>query len=121
MRVLVIDDSRAIRSILRRILRDMQFEVLEASNGREALEVLAASDPPDLVMVDWNMPEMNGLEFIKAVRADERYRALPLLMVTSESELGHVGMALEAGCDEYAMKPFTADVIRDKLALMGVA
>lgn len=121
MRALVIDDSRAIRSILRRILQDLQFEVLEAGNGREALDVLAAQASVDLAMVDWNMPEMNGLQFIHAVRADRRYDDLRLLMVTTETEMEHVIMALEAGCDEYAMKPFTADVIKDKLAMMGVA
>lgn len=121
MRALVIDDSRAIRSILRRILQELEFEVVEASNGLEALDVLADQGCVDLAMVDWNMPQMNGLEFIHAVRADQRYDDLRLLMVTTETEMDHVAMALEAGCDEYAMKPFTSDVIRDKLTMMGIA
>lgn len=121
MRALVIDDSRAIRSILRRMLAELGFDVLEAGNGREALDVLAEQSAFDLAMVDWNMPEMNGLEFIKAVRADARYDGIRLLMVTTETEMDHVVMALEAGCDEYAMKPFTPEIIRDKLVMMGVA
>src|SRR4051794_28310049 len=118
MHALVIDDSRAMRSILSQILKKVGFQVTEAGNGREALERLRHMPPPELALVDWNMPEMDGLEFVRAVRADPTYRNLRLMMVTSETEGGRIGAALEAGADEYVMKPFTADVIAQKLELL---
>ncbi len=121
MRALVIDDSRATRSILGRMLRDLGFEVAEAGDGREALEKLRAASPPDLALVDWNMPVMNGYEFVRAVRADPAFAGVRLLMVTTETELSQVAAALEAGADEYVMKPFTRDVIVGKLDLLGIA
>ena len=121
MHAIVIDDSSAMRMILRRIVSQFGFEVAEASNGREALEVLAASDTvPDVALVDWNMPEMNGLEFIQAVRADDRYSKLTLLMVTTESEQSQIVRALAAGAHEYLIKPFTPDAVAEKLELLGL-
>jgi two-component system, chemotaxis family, chemotaxis protein CheY len=119
VRVLVIDDSRAIRAVLRRMLVEMGFEVAEAGNGREALAVLAG-DRPDLCLVDWNMPEMDGLSFVQAVRADAAFAEMPLLMVTTESEMERVIEALTAGANEYLMKPFTKDALEAKLELLGV-
>ena len=120
MQALVVDDSKAIRSIVGRSLRQMGFEVLEAGHGQEALERLRDAPATSLVLVDWNMPVMNGLEFIRAVRANDAWRDLPLVMVTTESELVHVEAALSAGANEYVMKPFTVDILRDKLALLGI-
>ncbi|HEY8340453.1 MAG TPA: response regulator [Egibacteraceae bacterium] len=120
MRVLVIDDSRATRAVIRRVLTGIGCEVVEAQHGRAALELLATEDLPDVALVDWNMPEMDGLSFIRAVRADPSLERLPLVMVTTESEPAQVVRALSAGADEYAMKPFTADIILDKLALLGL-
>ena len=121
MHVMVIDDSRAMRLILRRITGQLGFEVTEAGNGREALDLLAAAEnPPELALVDWNMPEMNGLEFVLAVRADPRYRAMTLMMVTTEGEQTQIVRALAAGAHEYVIKPFTPDAIVDKLALLGL-
>ena len=120
MRALVIDDSRAMRAILGKIMKDLGFEVTEAGHGREGLERLRQFGKPDLALVDWNMPEMNGLEFIQAVRADHAYDDLRLMMVTTESETGAMITALEAGANEYVMKPFTKDVILEKLAIMGI-
>jgi two-component system, chemotaxis family, chemotaxis protein CheY len=118
---IVIDDSTAMRRILRRIVSQFGFEVCEAGNGREALDVLAASDPvPELALIDWNMPEMNGLEFIQAVRKDPRYTRLTLLMVTTESEQSQIVRALAAGAHEYLIKPFTADAVAEKLELLGL-
>ncbi|WAX57858.1 response regulator [Jatrophihabitans cynanchi] len=118
---IVIDDSSAMRRILRRIVGQFGFEVCEAGNGREALDVLAASDPvPELALIDWNMPEMNGLEFIQAVRKDSRYTRLTLLMVTTESEQSQIVRALAAGAHEYLIKPFTADAVAEKLELLGL-
>lgn len=122
MRALIVDDSRAVRRLLRGILTDLGFdEVVEAEHGRAALDLLAADGPqPDVVLVDWNMPEMDGLDFVKAVRADRARDGLCLLMVTSESGPEGIVRALAAGVDDYAMKPFTPDVIAGKLQLMGV-
>lgn len=120
MFALVIDDSKAMRMILKQILKEVGFEVAEAGNGREALERLQQIGKTDLALVDWNMPEMDGFEFVCAVRAEPAYNDLRLMMVTTESEMSQVVKALEAGANEYVMKPFTKDVIREKLAIMGI-
>jgi two-component system chemotaxis response regulator CheY len=120
MRALVIDDSRAMRAILGRILKEIGFEVTEAGHGREGLERLQQEGKLDLALVDWNMPEMDGLEFVRAVRADHAYDGLRLMMVTTTSEAEAMVTALEAGANEYVMKPFTKDVILEKLAIMGI-
>lgn len=120
MRVLVIDDSRAIRMILKKSLGELGAEVVEAGHGVEAIAHLDAGQRFDLALVDWNMPEMNGYEFVKAVRADSRWNAMQICMVTTETETAQVIKALEAGANEYIMKPFTKDALRDKLCLLGV-
>jgi two-component system chemotaxis response regulator CheY len=121
MHAMVIDDSRAMRLILKRIAGQLGFEVSEAANGKEALDLLAAAQStPELALVDWNMPEMNGLEFVTAVRADPRYRAMTLMMVTTEGEQSQIVRALAAGAHEYVIKPFTPDAIVEKLALLGL-
>jgi two-component system, chemotaxis family, chemotaxis protein CheY len=121
MRALVIDDSKAIRIILRRLLGELGFEVVEAADGRQALERLAELQPaPELVLVDWNMPEMNGLEFVREVRGAGGNDDLTMVMVTTETESSQVVRALAAGANEYVMKPFTRDVLVDKLSLLGL-
>jgi two-component system, chemotaxis family, chemotaxis protein CheY len=124
---MVIDDSRAMRLILKRIVSQVGFDVVEAANGKEAMDYLNASlaggdktKMPGLALVDWNMPEMNGLEFVSAVRADERLRGMTLMMVTTESEQSQIVQALAAGAHEYVIKPFTPDAIIDKLTLLGL-
>ncbi|MBM3785547.1 MAG: response regulator [Acidobacteria bacterium] len=120
-KALVIDDSRAIRMILGRTLNNIGWDVSTAGNGREALDLLAKDDRDvKLVLVDWNMPEMNGLEFVKAFRAQPEFENVPLMMVTTETEVDQMLRALEAGANEYVMKPFTDDVIVDKLRILGV-
>ena len=120
-KVLVVDDSRTIRLILRRILLEIGCEVSEASNGREALDLVnAESGAIGLVMADWNMPEMNGFELLKALRSRPDLTDLKIVMVTTEAELGHMSMALEAGANEYIMKPFTKEIVLEKLDLLGV-
>ena len=119
MHALIVDDSTTIRMILRAYLKKLGFDVTEAINGRDALDRLKAMSKADLVLVDWNMPEMDGLSFVRAVRADSGYAALPLMMVTTNTERAHVSDALDAGANEYIMKPFTADMIREKLELLG--
>ncbi len=120
MRALVIDDSRTVRVIIGNILRELGMEVVEASNGLEALERMRQAPPPELVLVDWNMPQMNGLDFIRAVRAQRAYDLVRILMVTTETESEQVVRALDAGANEYLMKPFTRDVLVAKLSLLDV-
>jgi two-component system, chemotaxis family, chemotaxis protein CheY len=119
MYALVIDDSKATRAVIGRLLGKLGYEVVEAGTGREGLERLSERKPR-VVLVDWNMPEMNGLDFIRAVRADARYRDLAIMMVTTESEAAQVVRALAAGANEYVMKPFTPEILLDKLSLLGV-
>jgi len=120
MKALVVDDSRPIRRIESEILKQLGFETIDASNGREALERLQTSPLPDVVLVDWNMPEMDGLEFIKCVRGDASYSNMVVLMVTTETETDQMLRALSAGADEYLMKPFQKEMLVDKLRLVGV-
>jgi two-component system chemotaxis response regulator CheY len=120
MRALVVEDSKTIRMILCEYLRKMDIEVVEAANGHEALECLKEMSPPDLVLVDWNMPVMNGIDFIRAVRELQIFDPLPLIMVTTNSESEHVGTAMEAGANEYIQKPCTLDALREKLDRLGL-
>ncbi|SNS60679.1 two-component system, chemotaxis family, response regulator CheY [Geodermatophilus pulveris] len=120
MRALVIDDSRAMRRIVGAALEGLGYETRQAGHGREALDVLQEGWTPDLCTIDWNMPVMDGLQFVSAVRANPAWRRLTLMMVTSESEQGQIVRALAAGAHEYVIKPFTADALRDKLALLGM-
>jgi two-component system chemotaxis response regulator CheY len=120
VRALVIDDSRAMRRIVSSILEGIGFEVRGAGNGREGLNVLDEGWIPDLATVDWNMPVMDGLQFVSAVRSNPAWRSVTIMMVTSESEHTQIVRALAAGAHEYVIKPFTADAIRDKLALLGL-
>src|SRR5947208_3041987 len=119
---MVVDDSRAVRKLLGQILRDIGYDVIEAGNGREALEAaLGCAVPLELILTDWNMPVMNGLEFLKAIRAEAKFDAVPVIMVTTETEMENMVAALEAGANEYVMKPFTRDILADKLRMAGIA
>lgn len=120
MRVLVVDDSSTMRAILRLTLRNAGFEVVEASNGAEALERLAQSGATNVALVDWNMPVMNGYEFLCAVRENPAYDGMLVVMVTTETELDHIQNALEKGANEYIMKPFTRDAVVEKLQILGM-
>ena len=120
MLALVVDDSRAMRSILTRLLSGLGFDVAQAGDGAEAMQVLDAGTRPDVVLVDWNMPVMDGLTFIKSVRGRDDLRDISLMMVTTESEQGQIVRALAAGAHEYVIKPFTDEVIAEKLALLGL-
>ena len=120
MHALVVDDSDVIRKILTAYLQKLGFQVTSAVNGREALDQLHRMEKADVALVDWNMPEMDGITFLREVRADVNYDGLPVMMVTTNSELQRVSQALEAGANEYIMKPFTADMLKEKLELLGV-
>ena len=117
---LIIDDSRAMRAILKRILVKLDFKTSEAGNGLEGLERLSENKDISICLVDWNMPEMNGYEFVKSVRADKSNQHIWLMMVTTETEMSRVVKAMAAGANEYVMKPFTDDVIVEKLRLLGL-
>ena len=93
---------------------------MEASNGQEGLTRLDEVDDISLVLVDWNMPEMNGLDFVKVVRTKPEYEKLPLMMVTTETEPMRMALALMAGVDEFVMKPFTPEILSEKINLLGI-
>jgi two-component system chemotaxis response regulator CheY len=119
---LVVDDSKTIRTIIRRILIGLGYEVLEAENGLAALEIIATEKAAvKLVLADWNMPVMNGLELVKRLRQDPELASLKVVMVTTETEIGQMSSALAAGANEYIMKPFTKDILQEKLELMGIS
>ncbi|MEM7558936.1 MAG: response regulator [Planctomycetota bacterium] len=121
MHALIIDDSRAMRQIICKIMSSLGFETLQAGDGKEGLEVLEANkETIEVVLVDWNMPVMNGIEFIEAVRGMPEHEELRMMMVTTETEPARMAKALMAGVDEFAMKPFTKDILVDKLKLIGV-
>jgi two-component system, chemotaxis family, chemotaxis protein CheY len=120
MRALIVDDSRAMRLMIARIMGELGFETVEAPNGKEAMQALASSPSLDVALVDWNMPEMNGYEFLCALRAGSVQSGVPVIMVTTETETAQIVKALEAGANEYVMKPFTKDVLRDKLDMLQI-
>ena len=121
MRVLIIDDSRAMRKILGKIFRELGFEIFEAGHGLEALERLKNMEIPNLILVDWNMPKMNGYEFVCCLRSNHHeYDDVPLMMVTTETEMNQMIKAIEAGANEYLMKPFTKESIVDKLEILNL-
>jgi two-component system chemotaxis response regulator CheY len=120
MKALVVDDSRAMRSILSKTLQDLGFsDVAQAKDGKEGLDYLVGHPDTELALVDWNMPEMTGIEMVEAVRQQQALAAVKLVMVTTETEMSHMQSALDMGANEYVMKPFTKDVIVDKLRLLG--
>lgn len=120
MNALIVDDSRAMRRILRGIVTQLGFDVIEASNGAEGYDKLTANEDIELVLVDWNMPVMNGIELVKKVRSEPRYETLKMVMVTTETEPQQMARAIMAGVDEFVMKPFTSDILIDKFKLIGV-
>jgi two-component system chemotaxis response regulator CheY len=120
LRALIVDDSRAMRTILGQFLRSLGFQVVEAGDGAEALVRLDESGGADLALVDWNMPVMNGLDFVRAVRRRPAYDSMRMMMVTTETETASIARALEEGANEYVMKPFTREIIAQKLEMMGL-
>lgn len=120
MKAIIVDDSRAIRMVLKKLLTGIGFECIEAGHGKEALERLAASGVLDLALVDWNMPEMNGLEFVTALRKQSDFDSMRVMMVTTETETEHIMRALDAGANEYMMKPFSAEALQEKLVILGL-
>ncbi len=121
MRALIVDDSRTMRIIISKIVKELGFETGDAGHGGEALDWIANNGFPELVCCDWNMPEMNGLEFVKAARELPGNEAMQIMMITTESEAENVMAALESGANEYLMKPFTKESIQDKMSILGLA
>lgn len=120
MQALVVDDSLAMRSIMKRILHELGFEVVEATNGREALDRLHQGAQPQVALVDWNMPVMDGVALVRSMRGSATWSGVPVMMVTAETERSLVVQALDAGADDYLMKPFTREMLVEKLDLLGV-
>ena len=119
MRALIVDDSRFVRGFLRGLLEDRGIECEEAGDGQAGLDVLRTEGEFDLAFIDWNMPVMNGLDMLKNLRA-EGHADMKVMMVTTEGENEFILRALDAGADEYLMKPFNAEALIEKLALLGV-
>lgn len=119
MRCLVIDDSRVIRRVASKILEDMGLTVSEAENGRKALTAISAL-MPELVLVDWEMPIMNGLDFTRALRMLPGGGDVRVVFCATENDEARIYEALEAGADEYIMKPFDSEIVRSKLVLLGL-
>jgi two-component system chemotaxis response regulator CheY len=119
MRAIVMDDSRVIRLMLRRVLEELRFEVLDFPDANSGLAWLQHGGAADVALVDWNMPGMTGLEFIQHVRSVSTYDQMYLVMVTSETAPERMQQALDAGADEYVMKPVVANGLREKLELLG--
>jgi two-component system chemotaxis response regulator CheY len=116
---LIVDDSRVIRKVARRILEELGFEIIEAADGAEALAHCRAA-MPEAVLLDWNMPVMNGIEFLRALRAEPGGQAPIVVFCTTENDLGHIVQAMDAGANEYIMKPFDGDIIEAKFSEVGL-
>jgi two-component system chemotaxis response regulator CheY len=121
MQTLVIDDSRSARHMISKIVRSLGWSVVEAENGLVALDCLKANPECRLALVDWNMDVMNGLEFVQAVKQAGGYDSMKIMMVTTETEMMQVVRAIEAGADEYMMKPFDQEALLEKLKILGLA
>ncbi len=120
MKVIVADDSKATRSIVKKMLKqiDRRIEVFEAEDGEKALEILYEQEKVDLILLDWNMPNMDGFEFLKTVKKDPRWKDIKVMMITSKTSEKDVEEALNAGADEYLMKPFDKDMLKAKMDLI---
>jgi two-component system, chemotaxis family, chemotaxis protein CheY len=115
---LIVDDSKVIRKVARHILETMQFEVTEATDGKEALDHCAAH-APDVILLDWNMPIMSGMDFLRAYRSTLKIPAAKVIFCTTENGIGHIQAAIDAGADEYVMKPFDRETLEAKLQIVG--
>ena len=117
---LVVDDSKVIRKVARHILETLNFSVDEAEDGREAL-LRIETKMPDVVLLDWNMPVISGMEFLRTLRQQDFHVQPKVVFCTTENDAGHILAAIEAGADEYVMKPFDRETLESKLQIVGVA
>ena len=117
---LVVDDSKVIRKVARHILETLDFEVSEAADGREALDSCMAV-VPDVILLDWNMPVMSGMDFLRALRETALASRPKVVFCTTENGMAYIRAAIEAGADEYVMKPFDRETLESKLQIVGMA
>ncbi len=116
---LVVDDSPVIRKVARRILENMNFMIMEAEDGAKALDVCAVH-MPDAILLDWNMPVMDGYEFLKVLRTVENGKKPKVVFCTTENDVAHIARAMHAGADEYIMKPFDKEILSVKFQGIGL-
>lgn len=116
---LIVDDSRVVRKVAGRIIRDLQFEVSEAGDGANALNACRES-MPDAILLDWNMPVMNGLDFLRALRREPGGNKPVIVFCSTENDAEHIGEAMRSGANEFIMKPFDADIVQSKFAEAGL-
>ncbi|MDR3497109.1 MAG: response regulator [Ancalomicrobiaceae bacterium] len=116
---LVVDDSSVIRKVARRILEDLSFEIIEAEDGQEALEI-CRKQMPEAILLDWNMPVMDGMEFLMQLRREPSGKIPKIVFCTTENDIGHIAKAMRAGADEYIMKPFDREIVEAKFAEVGL-
>jgi len=123
MKMLIVDDSKAMRNFLQHIAGELSFQTEEAEDGREGLKKILNNDPLDpfaVALVDWEMPNMNGLELVRTVRHNRDFNSLKLMMVTIQNSAEHVTAALAAGADDFLMKPVTKELLAEKLQILGM-
>jgi len=120
MKALTVDDSKLIRKLVADCLLGLGFEIGEASNGEEALLYLLQQGSPDLIVLDWNMPHMGGLEFLTRMRKLDRFKGIKVIMLTARNEINAVQMAMNAGANEYLMKPFSPEFLESKIRMVGL-
>ncbi len=120
MRALIVDDSVSMRMYVAAVVENLGAETQMACDGRDALRILEKQGPFDVATVDWDMPEMDGCSFVAAVRSDDRYREMKLVMLTAREGMDEIRKALSAGADDYLMKPVTAEIISEKLQTLGL-
>lgn len=116
---LVVDDSNVIRKVARRILEEMNFEIDEAADGQEALDK-CRQGMPDVILLDWNMPVMDGMDFLIALRQEENGQAPKVIFCTTENDAGHIMKAMRSGANEYIMKPFDKEIFEAKFSEIGL-
>lgn len=119
MKCLVVDDSRVVRKVTRRIVEDLKFECEEAEDGQKAYEACQAS-MPNVIILDWNMPVMSGIEFLEKLRAMENGDFPKVIFCTTENDMSHIQRAMQTGANEYIMKPFDSEIIETKFAQLGL-
>ncbi len=118
MLTLIVEDENDVRSYVKKTMESV-CQVVEARDGKEALDMLIKIPDVDLALVDWNMPRMDGYDFVKAVRHCRMYDKIPIMMMTSKNEISSVQDALNAGVNEYIMKPFRSDMLFSKVKILG--
>lgn len=116
---LIVDDSKVVRKFARRILEDLSFDVIEACDGNEAL-IQCSKKLPDVIMLDWNMPIMDGMEFLKKLRSNADSQGVPVLFCTTVNDISSIQDAINSGANEYIMKPFDGEIVKNKFIQMGL-